>query len=815
MREISELLSELTVEEKAALLEGADSWHTNAVPRLGIPSIFMTDGPHGLRKARKAGGGFSDMDNEPATAFPVSAVVASSWNTDNAYRMGQAIAEECAAAGVDVLLAPGVNIKRSPLCGRNFEYYSEDQEVSAEFGEAFVRGVQSAGVGCSLKHFAANSNENFRFYGDSEVDERALREIYLRAFEKIVRKAKPYTVMCAYNRLNGVFASQNKRLLTDILRDEWGFDGLVMSDWGAVCDRPEGVLAGCDLDMPGGVRHNRNSVIEAAESGKIPPEALDRAVSRVLGLVRKCSIKMPPSGFDRRAHAALACEIAEDGAVLLKNDGVLPLKGDERLLVVGEFFEKLRFQGAGSSLINPIEVVSPKNAFDRRGVRYTYEKGFRCFYPERDDALARAALTAAESADVILFFGGLTDFEESEGFDRQHMRIGGNQTALLRALIEAGKKVVMLLYAGAPVELPFFDGLAALLDMGLPGMAGGEATVALLFGEANPSGKLAESWPMRAEDACCAADFGRGPISKYYESVYVGYRFYDRAGTALRFPFGYGLSYTSFEYLNLSVWEKDGRVFVEADIRNVGGRDGAEAVQLYVKKCAGALFGPEKELRAFAKVFLRAEETKRVSLSFEKADLACWDAARGGWVLENGEYTLCLAASAADIRLTAGFAVSDGEEIKPCYPEQVSTDYALPPSAIPAGFEALLGHKLPDEAPKIPLTVESPLLDFNLTRTGRLLYRFVIWFFGRDYRKAERMPDSTERDARLKNAFFLVKMAPNNTLRAMCMASGGILGYGAAAGLAEAVNGRIFRGLITILKREKVPPLPSKRRVKA
>ena len=807
MKNTSDLINELTTPEKAALLEGVDSWSTNAVPRLAIPALFLTDGPHGLRKVRKATGGFGVADNEHSTAFPTSATVASSWNPENTYWMGEAIAEECLASGVDVLLAPGVNIKRSPLCGRNFEYYSEDPLLSGMFGSAFVRGVQSKGIGCSVKHFAANSNENYRFIGDSAVDERVLREIYLRAFEQVVKEAKPYTVMCSYNRLNGTFASQNKWLLTELLRDEWGFDGLVMTDWGATCERVKGLLAGCDLDMPGGVWHNRKSIIEAAKSGALPMEALNLAVKRVLALIEKCSGKKGVKNYDAEEHAKISCEIAKDSAVLLKNDGVLPLTGREKLLVVGEMFEKMRYQGAGSSLINPPKAVTPKDAFDNRGISYTYEKGFRCFYSERDLMLEKAALAAAENADTILFFGGLSDFEESEGFDREHMRMGENQTALLDKLIAMGKKVVLVLFSGAPVELPFLSRLSALLDMALPGMYGGEATAALLFGETSPSGKLAESWPVRVEDTCCFSDYDRSPVSQYYESIYVGYRYYDKAKTKLCFPFGYGLSYTTFAYGNLSVGEKDGKVIVKADITNSGGRDGSEIVQFYVKNNKSSVFKAEKELRAFTKVFLKSGETKTVTIDFDKTDLAYWNVKHHSWILENGTYQICVAASAADIRLTTPFIVTDASSEATPYPDSVSAAYEKPPRTIPTCFERLLGRPIP-VMPVKPLTLESSLNDFKSSPMGWILYRSVMRTVQKDYRKAQKMPDSLERDTRLKNSYFVVKLMPYNSIRSMCMSSGGQFTYNTAVGFVEMANGHLIRGLKAFLKKEIITQLP-------
>lgn len=811
MKQLQKLVHELTLEEKAALLEGTDSWHTNAIPRVGIPGLLLTDGPHGVRKVRSASGGFGVSDNEHSTAFPTSAALASTWNPKLARRMGEAIAEECIAAGVDVLLAPGINLKRSPLCGRNFEYYSEDPLVSGVFGAAFVSGVQSKGVACCVKHFAANSNENYRFIGDSVVDERALREMYLRAFETVVKRAKPYSVMCAYNMVNGIFASQNKRLLTNILRGEWGFDGIVMTDWGATCDRVEGVLAGCDLDMPGGVWHNRRSIMEAARSGRLPVETLDASVSRILSFIERCVQEKPRTESCKKSHAQLSCDIAKESAVLLKNDGTLPLTGREKLLVIGEMFEKMRFQGAGSSLINPPEVITPKNAFDRRGISYVYEKGYRCFDPKRDAELESAALLAAQEADTILFFGGLTDFEESEGFDREHMRMNEQQTELFEALIAAGKRVVLVLFAGAPVELPCCDGLSAILHMALPGMYGGEAAAALLYGEATPSGKLTESWPMRIEDTSCFADYNRSPVSRYYESIYVGYRAYDKSGTKLRFPFGHGLSYTSFRYQHPNVSERDGKIVVTTEITNTGDRDGGEVVQLYAKQEGSRVFKADKELRAFVKVFLRAGETKTAELVFDKSDLAYWHVGLNRWVLENGDYTLCVAASSADVRLTAQLRVTDGEEAPSPYSAAVAADYALPPPRIPASFEEMIGRRIPgsESPPNAPLTLESSLLAFRRTLVGRLLYAGVMHTVRKDYKRALRMPDSLERDTRLKNSYFVVRMIPNHSLRSMCMASSGQFSYRIAEGIVELANGHWVRGMGHFLKKDLPLPLPS------
>lgn len=694
--EIEQLLSELTLEEKVRLLEGSEFWSTFPVGRLGIPSLFLTDGPHGVRKVRAAEGAFGVSDNVPSTAFPPAVTLASTWEPEYAARMGVAIAREAADLKVDVVLAPGVNIKRNPLCGRNFEYFSEDPFLTGVFGTSFVQAVEEHGVPTSVKHFAANSNEDFRFVGDSIVDERALREIYLRQFERIVKDAKPSTVMCAYNAINGTFSSDNRELLTDILRDEWGFDGVVMTDWGATHDRVLSLLAGCELDMPGDTAHNREAILGAVRRGEVPIAVLDEAVRRMLRLIlRRRDAPVADGRHDPAAHAALSRDIATDGAVLLRNDGTLPLSDATEYLVVGEMFERMRFQGAGSSLINPTSVITPQDAFDARGIRYRYHRGYRALSAVPDDALEGDALAAVRPGQVVLFFGGLGDLEESEGFDRTSMAMGENQVRLLRGLIATGATVVFVMFAGAPVELPFADQLAAILDMHLPGMHGGEATARLLFGEVSPSGKLTESWPLTAADASSAADYDRNAQARYYESIYVGYRFYDAAGTSLRFPFGHGLSYTTFEYHDVEVHEAAGTVTVRARIENTGDREGTEVVQLYVRNNRDGVFKADKELRAFTRVRVPAGGSAPIELRFSLSDLAYWDVDAHDWLLENGAYEVLLAASAADVRLAVPLIVTSGSTPRSPYADEVEAAYAVPPAKVPAEFPALLGGGFP------------------------------------------------------------------------------------------------------------------------
>ena len=578
--DIEYLIREMTAEEKAALVSGTDFMYTNPIPRLGVPSLCMSDGPHGLRK--QIGGGDNGVsESEPATAFPTAACAASGWNPENCRRIGAAIAEECRYYGVHTLLGPGVNIKRNPLCGRNFEYYSEDPLLAGLMGAAQVEGLQSGGVGASVKHFALNNSENYRFMGNSVASENTIRNLYLKPFEYIVKHAKPATVMCAYNQINGTFCSENKWLLTDILRNEWGFRGAVISDWGAVRDRISGLKAGMDLEMPGDTAICRRWILDALADGSLPMEALDKACRNILRWIDEYYRPADPTPVDWEAHHRLSAEIAADCAVLMKNDGVLPLNGEEKLHITGELFETMRYQGAGSSMIHPTTVTTPKDAFEARGIR---------------------SVELAES-DVVLVFAGLTDEYESEGGDREHMRLPDSQLHQIDALCESGKKIVVVLFGGSPVELPFFDRVSAILNMYLPGQNGGTAVYELLFGEKNPSGKLAETWPLRYEDVPGHDAFGKGVNEVYAEGCEVGYRYYNTHGVPVRCPFGFGLSYTTFEH---SEWERNGNTYSQT-ITNTGGRFGGEVAQLYL----------DGELAGFEKVWLAPGETKTVTITAE------------------------------------------------------------------------------------------------------------------------------------------------------------------------------------------------------
>ena len=818
MEKIQELLNTLTIPEKAALLEGYESWMTNAIPRLNIPSIYLTDGPVGVRKKKdeKGEGVMGLGQSYPSTAFPTSVSIANSWNTENARRMGEAVGRECRAYDVDVLLGPALNLKRDPRCGRNFEYYSEDPVLAGKMAAAFTNGVQSTGTAACAKHFALNNSENFRYMGDSVADERAARELYLKAFEICVRESHPRTMMCAYNKVRGVHASENRWLLTDVLRDEWGFDGVVMSDWGATRDRVEGVKAGLDLDMPGGVWENRKRIIEAAECGDLPMETLDRAVENILRLVAGFENRgEKPSNVEQMLceHLELATEMAADGAVLLKNHGALPLTDQEPILVVGDLFEKMRYQGAGSSGINPAHLISPKTAFDRAGVVYEFARGYHEMSDEADPALEIEVLTAAKNVDTVLFFGGLTELFESEGYDRADISMPQNQLSLIRKLCSAGKRVTVILFGGGPMELPFAEDVTAILHMGLPGEGGGEAVRRVLFGEAEPSGRLSETWMKTCEDIPFGDRFSRNKIECYRENIFVGYRYFDEAPDRIRYPFGYGLGYTNFAYRDLEIRQENGRIIAEVTVENVGERTGSEVVQLYAgRNAASAVFKARKELKAFTKIKLEPGESQRVALEISESDLAYYNTREKAWVLENGEYPIQIASSAADIRLSRVVTISGQPQAEAPYSDKTVKEYRniAGGSISDEAFAETLGCSIPEEPPVLPYTIESPFNDYQNNGAGRFIFSCISKGIAFTGRKVDKMPEGHARDELIKNNRFILELIPRNCPRSLIQSSGGIAQMNVARAVTEFANGHFFRAIKELLKGEKPLPLPCK-----
>ena len=806
MEDILKLLRELTTEEKAALAAGTDFMFTNPVPRLNIPQIRMSDGPHGLR-VQKQGGDNGVAGSEPATSFPTAALTACGWNEDNLYKMGEAIGEEARHYGIDVVLGPGVNIKRNPLAGRNFEYFSEDPLLAGRMGAAEINGIQSRGVGVSLKHFALNNAENYRFMGDSVCDERAMREIYLKAFEIAVKTAKPETVMCAYNKINGTYCCQNKRLLSGVLRNEWGFSGLVMTDWGATHDRIKMLQAGLDLEMPGDTDICRKWIIDGIKSGELAEETLDKAVENVLKLAYKHEERKTEQ-TDFAAHDLLAEEIAEDCAVLMKNDGTLPLSVGKEYFIAGELFEKMRYQGSGSSMINPWRLTAPKTSFDNAGVKYEYCKGYKENQVAADKTLIDEAVKRVEKYDTALVFIGLTDYVESEGCDRENMRLPENQLALIDALIKTDKKVVVVLYGGSPAELPFADKAAAILNMYLPGQRGGEATRKLLFGEKNPCGKLAETWVKSYSGVPYGDKFSKTKIEVYKESVFVGYRHYQKAKKTVAFPFGFGLSYTTFGYSDIRIEENDDGITVSATITNTGSRFGAEIVELYVKAPKTDVFKPEKELRAFTKVYLAAGESKEITIAVNKADLSYYNVKEKRYVLESGEYEFQLCSDSESVKLSEKIKI-DGENVPSPYDKEIFDLYENSPDKISdEAFEKMSGLKIPALPPVKPITLESRFTDLQKTFMGKILFNAVLSVAKKDMKKAKKLPEGAERDNKIKGAMFLKRILESNSIITMSMSAGKSCPYHFAKGFVDLANGRIIKGIKDFCSPVKTAALP-------
>lgn len=767
---------ELTLEQKIDLCEGKDFWHTKEMP--GVPQIMMTDGPHGLRKQA----GDADMlginKSIPATCFPTAVSTACSWDEELLGKIGKAIASEAAANGVGLLLGPGANIKRNPLCGRNFEYFSEDPHLAGKMAAGYIRGAESTGASTSLKHFALNNQEYKRFSSDSVVDERTMREIYLAGFETAVKEGKPSTIMCSYNKINGVHSSDNKWLLTDVLRDEWGFEGMVVTDWGAMSDRVEGFKAGCDLCMPGGSGYMMKEAAKAVENGNLDETCIDRCAERVktLALRGKAAVESAKS-VDMQAHYDIARLAARESAVLLKNEGILPLVNSEDVVFIGHMAKKPRYQGAGSSHINPWKLTNVLDACpDAAFAEGCSEKG-----DTTDELLAQAA-DAAKKAKAAVVFAGLTDSYESEGFDRKSMAMPEGHNRMIEAVAAANPNTVVVLLCGSAVEVPWENKVKAILYMGLPGEAGGDAICDLLFGKANPCGKLAETWPVSYSD-CVSSSYYGSKDAHYRESIYVGYRYYASAGVPVRYPFGFGLSYTRFEYSNLKV-EGD---TVTCTVRNVGVAAGKEIAQLYIAPPKGDFHRPARELKAFIKVELQPGESKEVTFTLNDRSFAVWN---DEWVIPSGEYTVLVGPSSEDLPLSAAVEKEGSGAAAPTVPE-----WYFAPKGVPSrdDFEALVGHKVTEKPlKKGEFTMENTVMEMKeFSLMMKIMYKAVEatiakGFDGKkDYGNPEfRMMMSSAADCSLSG-----------------MKINGAMNNHALEGMLQMANGHYFRGIAEMMKK--------------
>lgn len=687
--DVKALVSQMTLEEKAGLCSGLDFWHTKPVQRLGVPSTMVSDGPHGLRKQDQEADHLGVNDSIKAVCMPAACATAASFDRELIHRMGEAIGDSCQHEELSVVLGPAVNIKRSPLCGRNFEYFSEDPYLAGEMAASYINGVQSRNVGTSIKHFAANSQEHRRMSSSSNADERTLREIYFPAFETSVKKAQPWTVMCSYNRINGVYASENPWLLTEVLRNEWGFEGYVMSDWGAVSDRVAGVAAGLDLEMPSSGGVNDRKIVEAVRSGKLDEAKVDLACERILNIVyRYLENAKPETPWDKEADHLLSAKIASECMVLLKNNDLLPLSKEDDVAFIGEFAAKPRFQGGGSSHINSFKTTSALEA--AKDLKVTYAQGYSAGLDCATDEQIAEAVEAAKKAKVAVVFAGLPDSYESEGYDRTHMRMPECQNRLIEAVAAANPNTVVVLHNGSPVEMPWIDKVGAVLEAYLGGQAVGIATVQILFGDVNPSGHLPETFPRKLADNPSYLFYGgEGDKADYREGVFVGYRYYDKKEMDVLFPFGHGLSYTTFAYSDLrlsasEITDQD-TLTVTVTVKNTGDRAGKTVVQLYVGDDKSTVLRPVRELKGFEKVALEPGQSKEVSFTLGKRSFAYWNEQIHDWHVETGDFTIQVGQSSRDISLTGTVIVKSTVELPRHYTaDSIFMDIMTDPKAVQA-----------------------------------------------------------------------------------------------------------------------------------
>ena len=784
-----DIIQQMTLEEKCFLFSGKDFWQTRPVERLGIHSMTLSDGPHGVRKQAGSGDQLGLNPSLPATCFPTAATIANSWDSALGEEIGEYLGEEAVSQGVGVLLGPGLNIKRSPLCGRNFEYFSEDPYLAGKMAAGYIRGIQKNGVAACPKHFACNSQELRRMASDSVVDERTLREIYLTGFEIAVKEGKAKSLMSSYNRVNGTYANENYHLLQEILRDEWGFDGFVVSDWGGSNEHIEGVRAGSHLEMPTTGGDSDLELIQAVRDGKISEEIINQRVDEILDVILPVTAAVAPlegKPFDLDAHHAMAAKAAGESIVLLKNDGnILPLKKGTKVAVIGEFAQKARYQGAGSSVVNATKV---DNAMDVISSFDLDVAGFEPGYPRSgkgDPAMQARAVELAKKADIVLLYIGLDEISESEGLDRPHMKLPQSQIDLIEAVAAVNPNVVAVMSAGSAVEMPWLDKCKAVIHGYLCGQAGASAMLKAIMGEINPSGKLAESYPLKYEDVSSTPYFpAKQRTAEYREGLYVGYRYYETANVPVLFPFGFGLSYTTFEYSDLQVTDKEATF----TITNTGKMDGAEVTQLYVSKLSSEVFRPAKELKGFTKVFLKAGESKTVTIPLDDKAFRYFNVKTNQFEVEGGEYQVMIGASVANIKLTGTVSVQGTGAENPYDAKELADYYSGSIKAVSdRQFEALLGHPIPDGTWSGTLTMNDALCQMYYAKSG--LARFV-------YRRLTSMIDkSMEKGKPNLNLMFNYNMP----FRGIAKMTGGMCTMEMAEGILIIVNGHFFKGFGQII----------------
>ena len=780
------LLKKLTLEEKCALLSGAETFKTRGMPEHGIPQIWLSDGPHGLRKQAGESDHLGLNPSVPATCFPTASAVANSWDAALGEEIGAALGEEAAAQEVSVVLGPGLNMKRNPLCGRSFEYFSEDPYLAGKLAAGYIRGIQSKGVAACPKHFAVNSQETRRMASDSIVDERTLREIYLTGFEIAVKEGHPRSIMSSYNLVNGTYANENKHLLMEILRGEWGFDGAVITDWGGSNDHALGVKNGSTLEMPAPGGDSVRELLAAVESGKISESDIDARLSELLPLVfdTKAALDAAPREFDAAAHHALARRAAAESLVLLKNEGsLLPLAAGSKVAVIGDFAKNPRYQGAGSSMVNSTQVdVLLDKLIDSELNVIGYQQGFDR-HGKPDAALQKSACELATQADTVILCMGLDEIAESEGLDRSNLRLAQNQVDLLQAVAAVNPKIVVVLYSGSVVETPWLDNCHALLYAALGGQAGAGAVADALTGKVNPCGKLAETWPLAYADIPSAADFAtRRKTVEYREGLYIGYRYFTTAEKAVRFPFGYGMSYTTFAYSDMAADEQG----VSLTVTNTGSVAGTEIVQLYVAKKNSELFRPAKELKGFARVTLAPGEKQRITIMLDDKAFRFWNVKANRWEIEGGEYELLVGASVEDIRLCEKISVHGTATVHPY--EDVDLDCYYKGDVLSvsdADFEKLLGHPIPNGKTKIDRNLTLGELNHARSPLGWLVWLVLTVLLDASYKRGK--PDL--------NILFQYNMP----LRALAKMTNGAISMGMVDGIVMELQGFWILGLVRVI----------------
>lgn len=783
-----ELIATMTLEEKASLMSGKDFWQSQNIDRLGISSMFLADGPHGIRRQAVASDKLGLNEGTPATCYPTAATVANSWNTDLGEDVGGYLGEEALTQKVHVLLGPGVNMKRNPLCGRNFEYFSEDPYLAGKMAAGYIRGIQSHGVSACVKHFAVNNQEERRMSIDTVVDERALREIYLTAFEIAVKEGKTKSIMSSYNKLNGTYANEHIHLMQHILRGEWGYTGTVITDWGGSNDRVAGLLAGNELEMPTTAGETDREIIAAIQSGRLPEAVLDACVDRLLELIvtTQEAYQRSHTDFKIEKHHRLSQKVAEESIVLLKNEGrILPLKFGKKVAVIGQFAAEARYQGAGSSIVNPTILDHTLACFEESGIiRIGYEPGFER-YGKKDQKKIEQACELAKQADVVLLYLGLDEVTEAEGLDRGSMQIPDNQIELLHALYQVNPNIVAILSCGSAVEMPWIDKVKGLLHGYLGGQAGARAILRVLSGDVNPSGKLAETYPLRYEDTPSYHHFPGKEVSvEYRESIYIGYRYYDTANVEVLFPFGYGLSYTTFAYSDIQV----SRAGVSFRLTNTGEHAGMEIAQLYVGCTSDAIFRPKKELKGFTKVFINAGESKRVMIPFDDKTFRYFNVMSNQWEVEEAEYRIMIGASSVDIRLESLLAVEGTAAPLPYEKEQLPSYYAGKVHQVgEAEFEALLGYKVPVSTwdRTKPLGYNDTIAQCQYAKgvVGRLAFHtltFAHWYLWKTGRRS--------------TANLIMMSFYHMPFRGIARMTGGMVNMPMLDGLLLMVNGHFFKG---------------------